>query len=72
MEPDLKKQIRIRAGHRSYIDKLVASTKELTKVENPDINYVKCMKITLIERPSTLQGFDDAILQPVKEENIEK
>ena len=72
MEPDHKKQIRIRAGHRLHIKKLVASAEELTKVEDPDINYVECMKITLSEQMSTLQGLDDAILQLVKEENIEK
>ncbi|CAB3979173.1 Hypothetical predicted protein [Paramuricea clavata] len=69
---DLTKQKRIRTGHRSYIKKLFATSDELMSADVPDVNKIECMKISLTDRMSTIQGLDDAILLLVEEESIVK
>ena len=59
---DITKQKRTRTGHRSYIKKLLATTEELLSAETPDVHKFECMKISLTDRMSILQGLDDAIL----------
>ena len=71
-EKDLTKQKRIRAGHRSYIKKLFATSDELMSAEVPDVNKIECMKISLTDRMSTIHGLDDAIFLLVEEESIVK
>lgn len=55
-DKDLTKQKRIRTGHRSYIKKLFATSDELMSADVTDVNKIECMKISLTDRMSTIQG----------------
>ena len=68
---ELKKQIKIRAGHRGHAKKVLGNAEALSQEDEPDINKVELFKITLTEKLAILKEMDETILQSIDEDNIE-
>ena len=70
-DKDLAKKIRIRAGHRAHVTKLLAQSEDLIEQERPDLTEIERFIDTFTEKLDLLRKLDDDIISLVKDEDIE-
>ena len=67
MSVDVKKQTRIRGGHRAYVSKLL---KRVPEVAPDDEEQIELLRISLKGKLSVLEDLDKSILELVEEATL--
>ena len=70
-DKELAKKIRIRAGHRAHVSKLLAQSEDLIEQDRPGLTEIERFINTFTEKLDLLRKLDDDIISLVKDEEIE-
>ena len=70
---DVKKKIRIRAGHKSHAKRIIAHARELIEAGNPaESRKLKSLKSNLKDKIVELKDLDREIVELIEDERIEQ